>query len=168
MIMPITHTANPKLDLLLERIVDVPPELVWRAWTMPEHITKWFTPKPWETPECEIDLRPGGRFYTVMRSPEGERFPGESCFLEIVENRKLVWTNAMEPGYRPKMSAATDHCGDFMFTAVITMEPAGKGTKYSALVIHRDEAGRKQHEEMGFHEGWSTALNQLVAHMKSL
>ena len=56
----ITHQPDPKLDLVLERIVEVPRELVWMAWTTPEHLKKWFTPVPWTTVDCEIDLRPGG------------------------------------------------------------------------------------------------------------
>ena len=68
----IIHQPDPKLDLVLERIVDVPRELVWMAWTAPEHLKKWFTPVPWTTVDCEIDLRPGGIFRTVMRSPEAE------------------------------------------------------------------------------------------------
>jgi uncharacterized protein YndB with AHSA1/START domain len=66
---------DPRLDLLLERIVDVPPVLVWAAWTEPVRLKKWFTPAPWQTVDCEIDLRPGGIFRFVMRSPEGEEFP---------------------------------------------------------------------------------------------
>lgn len=65
---------DPKLDLVLERLVEVPVELVWAAWTTPEHLKHWFTPKPWTTTEAEVDLRPGGTFRTVMRSPEGEEF----------------------------------------------------------------------------------------------
>lgn len=63
---------NPALDLILDRTIDVPVELVWKAWTEPEHLMPWFCPVPWKTIECEIDLRPGGRFMTVMQSPEGE------------------------------------------------------------------------------------------------
>ena len=66
---------NSKLDLVLERVVDVSPELVWMAWTQPEHLKKWFTPAPWTTVECVIDLRPGGEFRTVMKSPEGALYP---------------------------------------------------------------------------------------------
>lgn len=164
---PLIHQPDPKLDLVLERVVDVAPELVWAAWTRPEHIVHWFTPAPWKTIDCEIDLRPGGRFYTVMQSPEGQDFPNVGCFLEIVENRKLVWTNALEQGFRPSKGAApgSKECAEIIFTAVITLAPHGKGTKYTALAIHREEDGRMQHEEMGFHHGWGAALDQLVAHM---
>lgn len=160
-----THEADPKLDLLLERVVDVSPELVWKAWTMPEHIVHWFTPVPWKTVHCEIDLRPGGKFVTVMQSPEGQEFPGAGCFLEIVEERKLVWTSAMGPGYRPNIGAEKN---PMPFTAVITLTPEGAGTRYSALVIHGEEAACQQHAAMGFHDGWGKALEQLVAYVKTL
>ncbi len=159
---------DPNLDLVLERIVDVPRQLVWRAWTTPEQIKQWFTPAPWTTVECEIDLRPGGMFRTVMRSPEGQEFPNVGCYLEIVENERLVWTDALEPGYRPTRSIDVPSHGDLGgFTAVITLERHGSGTKYTAMALHRDAAARKTHEEMGFHTGWGTALDQLVAFVKA-
>lgn len=152
---------DPKLDLVLERVVDVPPELVWAAWTVPEHVCKWFTPAPWTTPHCEIDLRPGGAFRTIMKSPEGQEIDNVGCYLEVVPNERLVWTDALLPGYRPAEN------GGF-FTAILSLEPHGDGTRYVAVAKHRDEKGRKEHEEMGFHEGWATALDQLVALCKTM
>jgi len=165
MTTPISHRPDPALDLVLERVIDVPAELVWRAWTVPQQLMKWFTPAPWRTVECEIDLRPGGIFRTVMRGPAGEEFSNAGCYLEIVENTKLVWTGALGPGYRPRPATASQ--GDsFLMTAVISLEPTGAQTKYTALVIHADEDARKKHEAMGFHAGWGKALDQLVAAAK--
>jgi uncharacterized protein YndB with AHSA1/START domain len=156
--LPSIIKPDPKLDLVLERVVDVPRELVWKAWTTPEHLRHWFCPRPWTTTECEIDLRPGGMFRSVMRSPEGQEFPNVGCYLEVVPNERLIWTDALLPGYRPAPEP-------FM-TAVLTLEPSGKGTRYVATAIHRDEAGRKKHEEMGFQEGWGTVVDQLVEYIK--
>lgn len=153
------YQPDARLDLVLERVVDVRPELVWAAWTTPEHIKKWFTPAPWKTVDCEIDLRPGGAFRTTMQSPEGQLFPNTGCYLEVVPNQKLVWTDALLPGYRP--------ANESFMTAIILIEPKGAGTKYTAIAIHKDEEGRKKHEEMGFAEGWGTALDQLVALVKT-
>jgi uncharacterized protein YndB with AHSA1/START domain len=165
----INITPDPRLDLLLERVVDVPPKLVWAAWTVPEHVKKWFTPAPWTTVDCEIDLRPGGIFRTVMRSPEGQEFPNIGCYLEIVTNERLVWTDVLAPGYRPASERHDDApCQQIKFTAIIALEPQGSGTKYTALAMHRDEDGRKRHEEMGFHDGWGKALDQLVAYTKKM
>jgi uncharacterized protein YndB with AHSA1/START domain len=145
---------NPKTDLLLERVVHVAPELVWAAWTQPEHLKKWFAPRPWTVSHCEVDLRPGGLCSTTMRSPEGQDFPNIGCYLEIIEHKKLVFTNTLGPDFRPSENP--------FFTAVITLESHGTGTKYSALAMHKDEASRQQHEEMGFHVGWGMCLDQLV------
>lgn len=169
MTLPTTHQFNPELDLWFERVVDVPQDLVWQAWTTPDQITQWFTPAPWKTIACEIDLRPGGMFSFTMQSPEGQDFPGVSCYLEIIKNEKLVWTNALSPGYRPAKQAEPypDHpCEEFVFTAVISLEPHANGTKYTALVMHADSASRIKHEQMGFHDGWGAALDQLVAMIK--
>lgn len=153
---------DPELDLSFEREVDVTPEQVWAAWTQPEHVRKWFTPRPWTTTDCEIDLRPGGMFRTVMRSPEGESFPHVGCYLEVVPNERLVWTSALLPGYRP----APDE--DLPFTAIISLRATARGTRYTAAAIHRDVVGRQKHEAMGFREGWGKALDQLVAFMKTM
>ncbi|HEX4613903.1 MAG TPA: SRPBCC family protein [Urbifossiella sp.] len=152
--------VDPETDLVLERVVDVPPELVWKAWTTSEYLKKWFTPAPWKTVGCEIDLRPGGAFRTVMESPEGQQFPNTGCYLEVVPNARLVWTGALLPGYRPANPSADV---PFVFTAVIEMARHGAGTKYTATVLHGTREGRSKHEAMGFHHGWGAALDQLVA-----
>jgi uncharacterized protein YndB with AHSA1/START domain len=154
------YIPNPKLDLVLERAVDVPPELVWAAWTEPKYLMQWFTPAPWKTIACEIDLRPGGNFSSTMLSPEGQEFPNAGCILEVIPNRKLVFTDTLQAGYRPSANP--------FFTAMVLIEPSGKGSKYTAIAIHKDEETRKKHEEMGFHEGWGKALDQLVALAKTL
>jgi uncharacterized protein YndB with AHSA1/START domain len=158
---------NPELDLLLEREVDAPAHLLWRALTTPDLLMQWFCPRPWKTVECDIDLRPGGVFRTVMESPEGVRMgEGKGCYLEVVENQRLVWTSALGPGYRPNMLEPGQP--GFLFTAVITLEAMGEGAKYSALVIHADPEAKTSHEEMGFHGGWGAALTQLVEVAQSL
>lgn len=152
------YPFDPQFDLLLEREVAVPVEFVWQAWTKPEMLVQWFTPAPWTTRLCEIDLKPGGKFRTVMASPEGQEFDGVSCYLEVVENQRLVWTSILGPGFRPQ-----DGQGGIAFTAIILLEPIAGGTRYTAHVMHPTDAMRSEHEAMGFHQGWSSALDQLVA-----
>lgn len=155
-------SIDTDLDLVIEREIAVPPELAWACWTQPEHIVKWFTPKPFETIEAEVDLRPGGIFRVVMRSPEGEVMDqGAGCILEVVENRRFSWTAALAPGFRPQSS-------DFPFTAIVDLEPTSTGTRYRALAVHGTPEVKAQHEEMGFHEGWGAALDQLVEHAATM
>ncbi len=152
-------TENPLLDLQLVRIVPVPRHLLWKGWTQPELLVKWFTPRPWQTVHCEIDLRPGGRFRTVMRGPEGEEHDSTGCYLEIVENERLVWTDALGPDWRPK--------ADGFMTGMIALEDHPDGTRYTATVLHKDAADREKHAAMGFEAGWGAALDQLVEASKS-
>jgi uncharacterized protein YndB with AHSA1/START domain len=99
-----------------------------------------------------------------MRSPEGQRMTNIACYLEIVPNRRLVWTEALRPGFRPAESTIEVPT----FPAIISMAPEGSGTRYTALAMHKDEAGRDAHDRMGFRDGWGTALDQLVAHAKTM
>ncbi len=159
---------NPELDLLLERVVDVPRELVWRAWTEPELLKQWFCPLPWTTVDCQIELRPGGVFATVMRSPEGQEFPNEGCYLEVVPQERLVWTDCLQAGFRPASKGYLTTDAGFYITCVLTLESVGSGTRYSAHAMHSDQAGRDKHQAMGFTEGWGAALDQLVAMCKKM
>lgn len=155
---------DPRTDLLLERTIEVAPELVWRAWTEPQLLMQWWTPRPWKTVACDIDLQPGGIFHTVMQSPEGEKYPYTGCYLEIAKHRRLVWTFLLGPGYRP---AVWDHPVP-VFSAVLDLAPDGDGTRYSAMAMHLDQKGRDTHAEMGFAEGWGTCADQMVALVKTL
>lgn len=143
---------DPERDLTLERVFDAPRDVVWAAWTEPEQLKQWWCPRPWQTPYAEIDLRPGGVFHTVMRGPGGEEEVVRGCYLEVVPGERLVFTDALGPGYRPG--------GKAFITAVITFSDADGGTRYHARVMHADAATRQKHEEMGFTEGWSAAATQ--------
>lgn len=159
-----SYTPNPTLDLVVERTIAVAPERVWAAWTEPELMVQWFTPAPWKTAAAEVDLRPGGKFLVTMESPDGEQFPNAGCYLVVEPTRLLVWTSALGADFRP--ASPTNGADDMSLTARIEIEPtADGGTRYRAIAIHPDEATCTRHHEMGFHDGWGAALDQLVALM---
>lgn len=149
---------DPALDLVIDREIAVPVDLVWKAWTTPKHLMEWFVPKPWSIVSAELDVRPGGVFATTMRSPEGQEFPNVGCYLEVIPNERLVFTDTLLPGYRPAPNP--------FFTAVLELSPTGAGTRYRAIAIHGTEETRKNHEEMGFHNGWNTVVDQMVEYIK--
>lgn len=160
---------NPSLDLILQREVDVSPEEIWHAWTTPDHLKKWFCPLPWKTVDCEIELRPGGLFRTVMQSPEGQQFPNLGCYLEVIPHQKLSWTNALGPDFRPvdpPTPTPGHECAEFLMTASLVLEATTTGTRYTAYVLHANTAAKQRHEAMGFESGWGMVLDQLVAEIK--
>lgn len=141
--------------LTLTRVIEAPPEKVYAAWTQPDLLKQWFAPKPYTTPVASLDVRVGGANVITMRSPEGQDMPNEGVYLEVVPNRKIVFTDAFTAGYAPKDGAP------FM-VATIEMEPAPGGkTKYTATVRHWTVEATKQHEQMGFHTGWGLCTDQL-------
>lgn len=159
---------DPRFDLQLQRNVDVSVADVWRALTTPDVLVKWFCPVPWKVVACEIDLRPGGIFRTVMQSPEGRNMPSEEgTYLVVAPEERLVWTNTLGAGFRPKPASGDLQLG-FPFVVDLTLAalPEG-GTRYHARVMHADSAGRDAHAAMGFEQGWNIALDQLVALMKA-
>ncbi len=143
-------------ELRLTRLIDAPREAVYRAWTDPELLKRWFAPLPWTTPEAELDVRPGGANRIVMRSPEGQDMPNTGAYLEVAPNRKLVFTDAYQGGWTPRE-------GKPFTTVVLTFEDEGGKTRYTARVLHWTAEDRETHEKMGFHQGWAICTEQLAA-----
>lgn len=147
-------------ELTLTRLIDAPRQVLWRCWTEPELIKQWFTPRPWTTPVVEVDVRPGGASHMVFRGPDGEEVPNRGVYLEVVPGERLVFTDAYAAGW---MSSAKP----FM-TAIIGFADEEGSTRYTARVRHWTAEDRARHEEMGFHEGWARAADQLAALARSL
>ena len=142
-------------ELVLTRLINAPRAKVYRAWTDPELLKQWFAPKPYTTPIVEIDVRPGGSAYFVMRGPDGKDLPNRGVYLEVVPNEKLVSTDAYVEAWEPSEKP-------FM-TLILTFEDEGGKTRYTARVRHWTVADREAHEKMGFHEGWGLCTDQLEA-----
>lgn len=144
-------------DLVITRLIKAPPAKIWAAWTTPEHLARWWIPAPMACKVVKLDVRPGGGFETLMREGDGEWQPHvEGCFVEVVPQVRLAFTTVLKAGWRPAESWLD-------MTAVMTFEPEAGGTRYSACALHKTEADARNHEEMGFHDGWGTTLDQLAA-----
>ena len=156
-------------DLVLERTLDAPLDLVWKAYTDPDLMKQWWAPRPYQTPEVDIDWRPGGTFHFVMTGPDDFREDSAGCVLEYVPKQRVAWTSALGPGFRPNDLSQKDGCEAFAFTAIVTFADAGDGrTAYKAVALHKNRADRDTHEKMGFDEGWGTCAAQLEEVARSL
>lgn len=149
---------NPNLDLVFEKESAVSVEKLWKGWTHPQSLMKWFCPPPWKVTECRIDLKPGGEFFTLMQGPNGEKMENHGCYLEVIDNKKLVWTGMMTAGFRPASSGPMG----FNFVAHLHFAKTKSGSHFKAILMHTSEEDRKKHEQMGFQDGWGIAYNQLA------
>lgn len=146
--------ADDTNHLVLTREIGAARDKVWRCWTEAELLEQWFCPKPWRVSDARLDLRPGGEFFTVMNGPDGERMENIGVFLDVDAGRRLVFTDAFRPGWRP--------AGQPFMAAEVTFEDAGPGrTRYVARAMHWTAETKANHEAMGFHEGWGKAADQL-------
>lgn len=148
-----TQTANAN-ELVISRLVRAPRAAVWRAWSEPDLLKEWWSPKPWTTEVRGFDLRPGGDFYTFLSGPDGGTSDNPGSFLEVVRRERLVFTSLLTGGWRPASPWMP-------FTAIITLADEGEGTRYTATVMHPDNAWSEKHREMGFFEGWGACIDQL-------
>jgi uncharacterized protein YndB with AHSA1/START domain len=149
-----TFFSKTERELALTRIIDAPPARVFSAWTA--RFKDWWGPHGMTTPFCEMDLRTGGVFKTVMRAPDGTEYPTRGVFLEVVPPERIVFTDAFDPGWQPHP--------DIFFTGITTFDalPGGQ-TQLSARALHWTVESREKHEEMGFEQGWGESLDRLVA-----
>ncbi|MEO7255370.1 MAG: SRPBCC family protein [Casimicrobium sp.] len=150
-------------ELSLTRLIDAPRDKLFRCWTEPALIVQWFTPPPWKTIHAETDVRTGGSSCMVMQGPDGTEMPNRGVYLEVVENEKIVFTDAYTSAWVPSAKP--------FFTGVLTFEEEGGQsgiTRYTARARHWNAEDARAHEVMGFHQGWGIATDQLAALAKTL
>jgi uncharacterized protein YndB with AHSA1/START domain len=149
--------VNPDLDLSLQRVIRAPPATVWRAWTDPSRLERWWVPAPTVARVDRLEVRPGGAFVTSM-SDDGDVFVAhvDASFLVVDEHERLVFTNAIDSRWRPSNPAPV------AMTAEITFGEHLEGTDYRVVVRHGDPAARARHEQLGFVDGWGSVTAQLA------
>ncbi len=147
------QVKTPANDFVLTRIFDAPRALVFKAWTDPKHLAQWWGPKDFTNPVCELDLRPGGAYRIVMRSPQGSEHPMRGVFLEIAAPERLV------------MSVDIDILK--MIMTVTFEERAGK-TKVTVAQRFDTTADRETNVKMGAVAGWTQSFERLDALLDNL
>ena len=140
-------------EIVLTRLLDAPPSLVFQAWTDPIHMRKWWGPKAFTTPFCEMDVRPGGALRVVMRGPDGVEYPMTGVFQEIVEPERLVFTFVARDGNENPLLEGTT-----------TVTFVGQNGKTKMTVQSRAVGLAPVAPQMlaGMETGWSQSLDRLA------
>lgn len=139
-------------EITITRVFDAPRELVFKAWTDPKHLARWWGPKGFTNPVCEADARVGGKWHIVMRAPDGQEHPCGGVYREVVEPERLAFTNiATDKGGNPVIDG---------FTTVI-LEEQGDKTK---LTLHTRGTAVVDYARAflkGMEMGWTMTLDRL-------
>jgi uncharacterized protein YndB with AHSA1/START domain len=150
----ISQTQANKHEVLLTRIIDAPRALVYKAWTDPQHMARWWGPHYFTNPVCELDVRPGGTILIHMRGPDGVVYPMKGVFLEVVEPERLVFS----------AGALEDETGSPLLedlTTVTFAEHEGKTLLTVHGVITKAAPG-SEGALAGMEDGWSQSLDRLA------
>lgn len=152
---------------VLTRLLDAPRSLVFRVWTEPGHMAQWWGPRTMTTPVCELNVRPGGAYRIVMRSPDGTEHPMCGVFREVVAPERLVltmdvsghpdeWHDLINPTRYKSRKPVVE------LLQTITFETAGGKTKLPVRTRFESAALRDARLQMGMTEGWSESLDKLA------
>jgi uncharacterized protein YndB with AHSA1/START domain len=152
--VPNASKTSSQDDLVITRVFQAPPALVFSAWTEPEHLAHWSGPRGFTTPHHEMDLRPGGRYRACLRSPEGVDHWVQGVYREIQPPARLVMTHAWEnEGGQPGPET--------LITVTFTEEGLGQTR------MHFRQAGFTSRESREGHQGgWSSSFDRLAARLQ--
>jgi uncharacterized protein YndB with AHSA1/START domain len=148
-----TDLANR--ELVVSRLIDAPRALVFRAWTQPEHVARWWGPQGFTTIHCDMDIRVGGKYRCAMRSPRGTEHWKVGVYREIREPERIVFTFAWEDAY--------GNPGHELLTTV-TFEERGTKTMLTLRQSTFQTAGQCDSHLTG----WASCLERFAEYMTTI
>jgi uncharacterized protein YndB with AHSA1/START domain len=151
-------TDGAESDILITRLINAPRELVWSMFTTPTHMMHWWGPRGFTTPVCEIDLRPGGIWHYVMRTPDGAEFAVDKVYREIVAPERLVYAD-VEESTDPSLPSSVH---------IITFEDVGGKTRLTMRTQVKSAAERDALIKRGLVQGVNEGLDRFEEYLKTL
>ena len=142
-------------EVVFSRLFDAPRELLWKAWSEPRHLHRWFGPTGFTTTTHEFAFEPGGVWRFVMHGPDGTDYPNTIVFRELVPPARLVYENSWELPDAP-----------LRFTVVVTFTSEGARTRLAIHFTFEDaKALRIATERYGVREGGVQTLDRIQAYL---
>ncbi len=162
--------AENELEVIFSREFDAPREMVFEAWTNPDHLSQWWGPHGFSVPECRVDLNEGGTFYLEMEGPDGVRHPMTARYVEIVPPERIVYTQDMaeqSPEWLDmvrSLSGATFNNEDLLLTMTVLFEEVAEDRTRLRVISAFESIGfRDALTSIGAPEGWAQSLERLDA-----
>lgn len=158
-------TEVPDRSLIITRDLDAPRELVWRAWTEPEHFMRWWGPFDFTAPVCRIDLRVGGRYLAAMRDSSGRDYYSTGEYREIAPPERLVYTDSFADADGNIVPGSHYGIDDFPLETMVTvvLEDLGGGRTRMTMTHAGIPAGRTADDTA---TGWAQSFEKLAASLR--
>ncbi len=148
-----TEAVMADQKLMIDHVFDAPRELVWAAWTEPEHLAAWWGPASFTTPTCLIDVRPGGQIRIDMKGPDGTVYPMTGEFTEVLKPERLVF-----------IAAPLDAAGEKLFEVLYTADFSASSARKTLLRLTTDVISTTPGATRylaGMEPGWNQSLEKL-------
>jgi len=150
-------------EVTIRRTFDAPRELVWKAWTEPERMMRWWGPKRFTSPAYKTDLRVGGEYLGCMRSPEGQDYWSKGVFREIVEPERLVMTDSFaDPEGNTVPASYYGMSGDWPVEMLVTVTFEDVDGKTKLTLRHSGIEGMSAEDRDNMQQGWSESFDKLA------
>jgi len=150
---PVSANASKVPELTITRVFDAPRTLVFQAWTEPRHLVRWWGPRGFSTPSCEMDARAGSAYHFRMRASDGREVMWQGACKEIVPPERLVWTCTIRDPNGNLISAET--------ILTVTLEEQGNKTKMTLHQAVFDSVTNYQ----GHQNGWNESMSRLAEYL---
>ena len=160
--------SAPSEEVVITRVFDAPRSLVWKAWTEPESVARWWGPRVFTAPVCKIDLRVGGEYHYCMRSPDGHDFWSKGSYLEVVPPERIVATDSFADAEGNTVPASYYGMpGDWPLEMVVTVSLEDLGAKTRLTLEYSGSAAAAPLEKQSMVQGWDESLDKLAEHLAS-
>lgn len=158
-------TTEKQKTISIERTFDLPLEAVWKAWTEPESCKKWFGPEGYTCPDCNIDLKVGGKYLISMQGPDGKKIWSTGTYQEILPMKKLVYTDSFADSEGNVVNASEyDMAGDWSMECIVTVEFEYAEGKTRIKLNH---SGLPVEISDDCIKGWQSSFNKLESSQKN-
>ena len=163
-----TKDEAPEREFVITRIFDAPRALVFKAWTEPRHMARWWGPHGFTNPVCEMDVRPGGTYRIVMRGPDGVDHPAKGVYHEVTEPERLVMTidhSELSDEWHDMVNPNRDRSAGkppLQGLTTVTFEEQDGKTKLTVRMVFDSAEIRDALLKIGMSQGWSQSLERLA------
>jgi uncharacterized protein YndB with AHSA1/START domain len=157
-------TKNESEGLVITRTFDAPRELVWKAWTDPEHFKRWWGPKNFTAPDCRMDLRVGGKYLNCMRGPDGKDYWTTGVYRELKKPERIVYTDSFADKDGNVVPGSHYGMPDFPIEVLVTVTFEEENGKTKMTLKHAGMPAGKMGEMA--QQGWNESFDKLAESLK--